>query len=261
MVHDMSIDEPRSNNDSFVPFGEQNVPTNEKEALVREVFNNVASRYDLMNDLMSAGLHRLWKQKLVDKILEHPTNHLLDLAGGSGDIALSFLQQAKNEITQITVCDINFEMLMVGRNKAWDNGHLDKICWMCGNGEALPFPSSHFDICTLSFGLRNMTHPEVAIAEIYRVLKPGGRFLLLEFTPDVIPALQKLYEIYSQRVIPRIGRQFAKNMEAYVYLVESIRRFYKAEEITRLLKAHGFAGIRNRKLTAGIASLHSAWRA
>ncbi len=257
----MSIDGLHKNNDSFVPFGEQNVPANEKEALVREVFNNVANRYDLMNDLMSAGLHRLWKQKLIDKLLEHPTNHLLDLAGGSGDIALSFLQQDKSQTGQVTICDINFEMLVVGRNRAWDNGHLDKLNWMVGNGEVLPFPDGYFDACTLSFGLRNMTHPEIAIAEIYRVLKPGGRFLLLEFTPDVVPPLQKFYEIYTRRVIPIIGRQFANNMDAYVYLVDSIRRFYKAEEITRVLKIHGFAGIRNRKLTAGIASLHSAWRA
>ena len=261
MVQTMSIHNHEKNGDRLVPFGKQDVPSGEKAALVNEVFSTVADRYDLMNDLISGGLHRLWKRKLVTKIMEEPPNHLLDLAGGSGDIALSFLERSNNSNARVTVCDINFPMLTVGRNRGWDKGHLEQLNWTCGDGEALPFPSNYFDVCTLSFGLRNMTHPELAIAEIKRVLKPGGRFLLLEFTPDVISALQKPYEIYSQQIIPKLGKQITGNMDAYIYLVESIKRFYKADQLTKLLKTHGFAGIRNRKLTAGIASLHTAWRA
>ena len=152
-------------------------------------------------------------------------------------------------------------MLTVGRNRGWDKGHLEQLLWTCGDGEALPFPNGYFDVCTLSFGLRNMTHPELAIAQIQRILKPGGRFLLLEFTPDVIPLLQGPYEIYCRRIIPAIGQLITGNMDAYIYLIESIKRFYKADQLTDLLKAHGFAGIRNRKLTGGIVSLHTAWRA
>ena len=236
------------------------MPTEDKEALVRQVFNNVASHYDRMNDIMSGGLHRQWKRRLVSTVLEHPFHELLDLAGGSGDIALSALQRNQNKLGQITVCDINFEMLTVGRKRAWDRGQLDHLNWMCGNGEQLPFPDAHFDVCTLSFGLRNMTHPELAIGEIYRVLKPGGRFLLLEFTPDVIPALRGFYDLYSRRIIPFIAKRIANDTDSYTYLVESISRFYKSKQITSLLSAQGFAGIRARALTAGIASLHSAWR-
>ena len=257
----MTIDHPHNIKDGFAAFGQRTVPIDEKEALVRKVFNNVASRYDLMNDLMSGGLHRQWKRKLVSTLLEYPVPELLDLAGGSGDIAISALQRKQQRrLGQVTVCDINFEMLKVGQDRAWDRGHLDKLHWMCGNGEQLPFPNAHFDACTLSFGLRNMTHPKRALAEIYRVLKPGGRFLLLEFTPDVVPALQHFYEPYSQRIIPVIARQVTKDVEPYTYLVESIRRFHKSGQITSLLTAQGFAGIRARSLTAGIASLHSAWR-
>tara|TARA_B100001123_G_scaffold445589_1_gene597587 strand:+ start:2884 stop:3669 length:786 start_codon:yes stop_codon:yes gene_type:complete len=260
MVYDMTTNQPHNIEDGFAAFGQRTVPTGEKEALVREVFNNVAGRYDLMNDLMSGGLHRQWKRKLVSSLLEYPVPALLDLAGGSGDIAISALRKKQSRLGQVTVCDINFEMLKVGRDKAWDRGHLDKLHWMCGNGEQLPFPSAHFDACTLSFGLRNMTHPGQALAEIYRVLKPGGRFLLLEFTPDVVPTFQRFYDLYSQRIIPIIAKQVTKDVEPYTYLVESIRRFHKSDQITSLLSAQGFAGIRARGLTAGIASLHSAWR-
>tara|TARA_B100000686_G_C16770774_1_gene965012 strand:+ start:60 stop:833 length:774 start_codon:yes stop_codon:yes gene_type:complete len=256
----MTTDQTHNVKAGFVAFGERTVPTGDKEALVRQVFNNVANRYDLMNDLMSGGLHRQWKRKLVSTVLEHPVHELLDLAGGSGDIALSALQRNQNSPRQITVCDINFEMLRVGRNRAWDRGLLDKLHWMCGNGEKLPFPSAHFDACTLSFGLRNMTQPELALAEIYRVLKPGGRFVLLEFTPDIIPTLQRFYDLYSRHIIPFVARQITNDAEPYVYLIESIRRFYKSRQITGLLTTQGFAGIRARALTAGIASLHSAWR-
>jgi len=256
----MTIDQCHNNKENFVAFGKETVRADDKEALVRQVFNGVASRYDLMNDLMSGGLHRQWKRKLVSTMLEYPVSELLDLAGGSGDIALSALRRSQNRLGRITVCDINFEMLKVGRNRSWDRGSLDKLHWMCGNAEQLPFPSAYFDTCTLSFGLRNMTHPELALEEIYRVLKPGGRFLLLEFTPDVIPALQGFYDLYSRRIIPFIAKQITNDVEPYTYLVESIRRFYKSRQITSLLGAQGFAGIRARALTAGIASLHTAWR-
>lgn len=260
MVYHMTASQTHNVKDGFATFGQRTVPVDEKEALVRKVFNSVAGRYDLMNDLMSGGLHRHWKRRLVSSLLEYPVPELLDLAGGSGDIAISALQRKPGRLGQVTVCDINFEMLKVGRDRAWDRGHLDKLNWMCGNGEQLPFPNAHFDACTLSFGLRNMTHPEKALAEIYRVLKPGGRLLILEFTPDIVPALQPLYNLYSQRIIPVIAKQVTKDVEPYTYLVESIRRFHKSGQITSLLTAQGFAGIKARSLSAGIASLHSAWR-
>ncbi|MEE2694248.1 MAG: class I SAM-dependent methyltransferase [Pseudomonadota bacterium] len=256
----MTTDQPENKKKRYVTFGERNVPADEKEALVRQVFNSVASRYDIMNDLMSGGLHRRWKRRLVRAVLEYPVHELLDLAGGSGDIALSALQRNPNQLGRITVCDINLEMLMVGQKRAWNSGYLNNLHWTCGNGEQLPFSDAHFDVCTLSFGLRNMTHPELALAEIYRVLKPGGRLLLLEFTPDIIPALQGFYNLYSSHIIPFVARRIMKDAEPYNYLVESIRRFYRSQQITTLLRSRGFVGIRARALTGGIASLHSAWR-
>ena len=243
-----------------VPFGDQHVPADAKSRLVSAVFDSVAHRYDLMNDIMSGGIHRVWKRRLINELAVRPPTRLLDLAGGTGDIALRVLRRFAESEIEITVCDINLKMLSIGRQRIWDRGYLRQINWLCADGEALPMPDQSFDSCTIAFGLRNMTHIERAIAEIYRILQPGGRFLCLEFTPDVAPPFRSLYETYSERVIPKIGDLITGDAEAYRYLVESIRRFPRAQEITLLLEKTGFAGVRANKLSLGIATLHSAWR-
>jgi len=254
-------EDPRSEDSSErVPFGDQHVPADAKSQLVNEVFDSVATRYDLMNDIMSGGIHRVWKRRLIDELSLRPPSQLLDLAGGTGDIALRVLQRFGESATEITICDINLKMLNIGRQRVWDRGYLHQINWLCANGEALPIPDQSFDSCTIAFGLRNMTHIEQAISEIQRILQPGGRFLCLEFTPDIAPPFRSLFKTYSERVIPKIGDLITGDAEAYRYLVKSIERFPKAQEIALLLKKNGFAGVRTNKLSLGIATLHSAWR-
>ena len=252
---------PRSKDSSeWVPFGSHSVPADTKSQLVRAVFDSVADRYDLMNDVMSGGIHRIWKRRLIDELAVRPPMRLLDIAGGTGDLALRARKRFAAHKTEITVCDINVKMLGVGRRRALDQGHLHGINWLCADGEALPLPDRYFDSCTLAFGLRNMTHIERALEEICRVMQPGGRFLCLEFTPDIAPPLRGLYEAYSLRIIPKIGDWLTGDAEAYRYLVESIRRFPQATHVARLLGKAGFAGVRVNALSAGVASLHSAWR-
>ena len=254
-------EDPRSNDSSErVPFGGQHVPADAKRRLVSDVFDSVANRYDLMNDIMSGGIHRIWKRRLLDELAVRPPTRLLDLAGGTGDIALRALQRFAQRETEITICDINLKMLNIGRQRVWDRGHLHRINWLCADGEALPIPDHSFDACTLAFGLRNMTHIERGLAEIFRILQPGGRFLCLEFTPDVAPPLRGLYETYSGHVIPRIGDLITGDAEAYKYLVESIRQFPRAKNVAHLLEKTGFAGVRINMLSLGVATLLSAWR-
>ncbi len=260
-VRHMPDDPRREKNSERVPFGDQHVPANAKSRLVNAVFDSVAHRYDLMNDVMSGGIHRIWKRRLIDELAIRTPRQLLDLAGGTGDIALRVLQRFGENDTEVTVCDINLNMLSTGRRRVWDQGYLHRINWLCADGEALPMPNQSFDACTIAFGLRNMTHIEQALAEIYRILQPGGRFLCLEFTPDVAPPFRRLYDTYSERIIPKIGDVITGDAEAYRYLVESIRRFPRAQEIALLLEKTGFAGVRTKKLSFGIATLHSAWRA
>ena len=244
----------------LVPFGDKDVPTRTKRGLVDSVFDSVANQYDLMNDIMSGGIHRLWKRYLLDELAIRTPSHLLDLAGGTGDIARRARQRFPLTGTQITVCDINLTMLSVGRKRTKNLGFQQGINWLCADGECLPFPRDHFDACTLAFGLRNMTRIEEALSEIHRVMKPGGRFLCLEFTPDVVPPLRKFYEVYTRHIIPRIGGLITGDPEAYSYLVESIDRFPHSYQLAKLIEETGFSGIRVAALSAGIASLHSAWR-
>jgi demethylmenaquinone methyltransferase/2-methoxy-6-polyprenyl-1,4-benzoquinol methylase len=243
-----------------VPFGRRDVDAAEKPLLVRAVFDSVAARYDLMNDLMSGGVHRLWKRAMV-AALEPRCARVLDLAGGTGDIARRILDRyGERSAIEVTVCDLTPAMLREGRRRAWDAGRVGELRWACGDAEALPFIDRAFDACTVAFGMRNVARLEHALGEIARVLRPGGRFLCLEFSPRVSPGLTALYDVLSFRVIPALGEAVTGDRAAYEYLVESIRRFPPPERFTEMIEAAGFAGVRARAFTGGVAVLHTAWR-
>jgi demethylmenaquinone methyltransferase/2-methoxy-6-polyprenyl-1,4-benzoquinol methylase len=243
-------------------FGFRSVPLADKQGLVDDVFHKVARRYDLMNDLMSAGLHRAWKDALVTAVDppkdDRPFAHL-DVAGGTGDVAFRVVA-AGGRGTRVTVLDINAEMLAVGRERARDRGYDDVVSFVEGNAESLPMPARGFDAYTIAFGIRNVPRIEAALAEAYRVLKPGGRFLCLEFSPVDVPVLDSVYDFYSFNVIPLIGRAVAGDAEPYRYLVESIRRFPKPEPFADMIRAAGFRRVSYRRLSGGIVALHSGWR-
>ena len=255
---DKSSDPPLG---SEADFGFRRVREEAKAPLVRAVFDSVAERYDLMNDLMSAGIHRLWKAEMVRRLNPRPGQRLIDVAGGTGDIARRALPGLGPAAGGgVVVCDANPQMLEIGRARALDDGILWGIEWLGGDAEALPFADRSFDLYTIAFGLRNVTRIERALAEARRVLKPGGRFLCLEFTPAVAPALQPLYDFYSFQVLPALGQIVTGNREAYAYLVESIRRFPPQSALAERIEAAGLDRVSCRNLTGGIAALHSAWR-
>ena len=243
---------------SKTSFGFARVGEDAKQGLVNDVFARVAPRYDLMNDLMSAGLHRLWKNDLVSW-LSPPTSGvpytLLDVAGGTGDVALRALK-ASGASASAVICDISAEMIEAGRAR----GGGARLTFVRGNAEALPFARASFDAYTIAFGMRNLTHLEAALAEAFRVLKPGGRFLCLEFSSVEMPLLDRLYDAYSFNAIPVLGGLVAGDSASYRYLVESIRRFPAQENFTQLIESAGFERVRYRKLSGGIAAIHSAWR-
>jgi demethylmenaquinone methyltransferase/2-methoxy-6-polyprenyl-1,4-benzoquinol methylase len=255
---DNSRDQPPAAN---VDFGFRRVPQGEKAPLVRAVFDSVAERYDLMNDLMSAGIHRLWKAEMVACLNPRPGQRLVDVAGGTGDIARRALPGLAPAVGGgVVVCDANPQMLEIGRARALDEGILAGIEWIAGDAEALPFADRSFDLYTIAFGLRNLTRLDPALAEARRILKPGGRFLCLEFTPAVAPPLQPFYDFYSFQVLPLLGQIVAGNRQAYAYLAESIRRFPPQGALSGRIEAAGLERVRYRNLTGGIAALHSAWR-
>src|SRR5271169_3998853 len=242
----------------------RHIAADEKAPLVRGIFDSVARHYDLMNDLMSGGIHRLWKAEMVAWLNPRPGQLLIDVAGGTGDVALRALPRLVPEsgIAEgaAFVCDTNESMLEIGRARALDRGILYGIEWLGADAERLPFAERSFDLYTIAFGLRNVTRIEAALAEARRVLKPGGRFLCLEFTPQVAPLLQPLYDLYSFHVVPLLGRIVTGDREAYTYLVESIRGFPRQGELADLIIAAGLEQVRYHNLTGGIAVLHSAWR-
>jgi demethylmenaquinone methyltransferase / 2-methoxy-6-polyprenyl-1,4-benzoquinol methylase len=243
-------------------FGFREVAEAERQGLVNQVFAAVAERYDLMNDLMSAGLHRLWKADFIT-MLNPPGGptpfRLLDVAGGTGDVALRFIGRGGVGCTA-TICDISPEMLAVGQRKVSKAGLEDRVKLVEGNAETLPFVDRSFDAYTIAFGIRNVTHIDKALAEAHRVLKPGGRFLCLEFSRVDIPILDSIYDFHSFEVIPRLGQLSAGAAEPYNYLVESIRRFPPQETFAGMIKAAGFARVSYRNLTGGVAAIHSGWR-
>ena len=226
----------------------------EKTALVRGVFDSVADNYDIMNDLMSAGVHRLWKDRFVSQVRPTGAEAILDVAGGTGDIA--FRMKARAPDAAITVFDLNAEMLRVGRDRAIDRGQLGAYDWQCGNAEALPFADNSFDVYTIAFGLRNVTHIDTALVEAARVLRPGGRFFCLEFGQVGNPYLARGYDIYSRYVIPKIGALVAQDEDSYQYLIESIRKFPKAPDLCRRMEGAGFSRARSTALTGGIVHIH-----
>ncbi|HXC30419.1 MAG TPA: bifunctional demethylmenaquinone methyltransferase/2-methoxy-6-polyprenyl-1,4-benzoquinol methylase UbiE [Stellaceae bacterium] len=242
-------------------FGFRRVPEAAKAPLVRAVFDSVASRYDLMNDLMSGFVHRQWKEAMVAWLAPRLGQTMLDVAGGTGDIACRALKRIGSERGGgVVVCDVNQQMLDVGRARTIDDGILGGIEWVCGDAEALPIADRSVDLYTIGFGLRNVTHIDRALAEARRVLKPGGRFMCLEFAPAAAPWLAPAYEFYSFRVLPFIGQIVTGDRDAYAYLVESIRRFPSQTALCDLIEAAGLERPRYRNLTGGVAALHSAWR-
>jgi len=239
-------------------FGYREVAEDAKAGMVHGVFSSVASRYDLMNDLMSAGVHRLWKDAMMDWLAPRPGQRLLDVAGGTGDIAFRFLRRAPG--TEAVVLDMTEAMLAEGQRRAEAGNLADRLTWVAGDAMALPFPDSSFDVYTISFGIRNVTRIEDALAEAFRVLRPGGRLMVLEFSRVPNPALQWAYDRYSFNVIPAMGKVVTGDRDSYQYLVESIRRFPDQETFAAMIRAAGFELVKYRNLTMGVAALHSGWK-
>jgi demethylmenaquinone methyltransferase/2-methoxy-6-polyprenyl-1,4-benzoquinol methylase len=242
-------------------FGFTDVPLGEKQGRVDDVFHKVAARYDLMNDLMSAGLHRAWKSVLVT-MLKPPRNapfRHLDVAGGTGDVAFRILDAGGPE-THVTVLDINASMLSVGEERAAKGGYADRTDFVECNAESLSLADRSVDGYTIAFGIRNVPRIPLALSEAYRVLRRGGRFLCLEFAPVEMPVLDRIYDAYSFHVIPPLGAMVTGDGEPYRYLVESIRQFPRPDAFSAMIRAAGFARVTHRPLTGGIANIHSAWK-
>jgi demethylmenaquinone methyltransferase/2-methoxy-6-polyprenyl-1,4-benzoquinol methylase len=243
-------------------FGFREVDPNQKASMVRTVFDSVAHNYDLMNDLMSGGLHRLWKNDLIAQLNpprgEQPFR-LLDVAGGTADVTLRYARASGPNATAM-LCDISPEMIAVGQRRVTEAGLTQRIDFTEGNAEALPFADGSFDAYTIAFGIRNVTHTDAALREAYRVLKIGGRFLCLEFSEVQVPILDRLYDVHSFEVIPRLGQAIAGEAVPYRYLVESIRKFPNQERFAAMVRDAGFARVSYRNLTGGVAAIHSGWK-
>ncbi len=249
---------PTPHHETF--FGFKKVPLADKTRMVGEVFSNVASKYDVMNDVMSLGIHRLWKKRFVDFVPNNSDIMLLDVAGGTGDIATKCHKRAlgSSHKPHITICDINSEMLSIGRSKAIDQNILNGLYYVQGNAESLPFSDNSFDCYTIAFGIRNVTDINKALSESYRVLKPGGKFLCLEFSKVESEILQKFYDIYSFYLIPRIGKCIAGDMNSYQYLVESIKKFPDQNTFGKMIENVGYEAMHFTNLTLGITAIHMA---
>lgn len=239
-------------------FGDHAVDPGDKTRMVHGVFDRVARRYDLMNDLMSVGIHRAWKASFVDQVKPRASERILDVAGGTGDIA--FRLKDRTPDVAVTICDLTEAMVRVGRDRAFDRGMARGLDVVVGNAEALPIADRSVDAYTIAFGLRNVTRIDTALAEARRVLKPGGRFFCLEFSEMVVPLMRRAYDLYSYAVIPRLGEIVARDRDSYQYLVESIRRFPKQRDLARRMGEVGFSRTRWRNLSGGIAAIHSGWR-
>ena len=239
-------------------FGFTDIPEGEKAGKVRGVFSSVASKYDVMNDFMSLGIHRIWKEAMMDWLAPRPGQQLLDVAGGTGDISFRFLERAGHG--HATVLDLTEAMLIEGRKRA-EAAHLtDSLTWTVGDAMALPFADNSFDVYTISFGIRNVTSPQEALNEAYRVLRPGGRLMVLEFSQIPNDLMQKAYDLYSFNIIPPMGQMIAGDRDSYQYLVESIRKFPDQETFLEMVRKAGFENASYRNLSMGIACLHSGWK-
>ncbi len=239
-------------------FGFRQVAEDQKAGMVHGVFTNVASKYDIMNDVMSAGIHRIWKDAMMDWLAPRNGQRLLDVAGGTGDIAFRFLKRAPQ--ASAVVLDMTESMLVEGRKRAEAEQLADRLDWVVGDAMALPFEANSFDVYTISFGIRNVTRIGDALTEAYRVLRPGGRLMVLEFSQLPNPAMQKAYDLYSFNVIPRMGQLIAGDRDSYQYLVESIRKFPDQESFAAMIRDAGFENVKYRNLSLGIAALHSGWK-
>ncbi|MBS4011142.1 MAG: bifunctional demethylmenaquinone methyltransferase/2-methoxy-6-polyprenyl-1,4-benzoquinol methylase UbiE [Roseovarius sp.] len=245
-------------NEKTTHFGFQDIPESEKAGRVRGVFGSVASKYDVMNDAMSLGIHRIWKDAMMDWLAPRAGQRLLDVAGGTGDISFRFLKRAGHG--HATVLDLTEPMLVEGRKRAEAESMADSLDWVVGDAMALPFPDASFDVYTISFGIRNVTRPQEALNEAFRVLKPGGRLMVLEFSQIPNELMQKVYDLYSFNIIPRLGQMIANDRDSYQYLVESIRKFPDQETFLGMVRQAGFENAKYRNLSMGIACLHSGWK-
>ncbi|MCC1493054.1 bifunctional demethylmenaquinone methyltransferase/2-methoxy-6-polyprenyl-1,4-benzoquinol methylase UbiE [Cognatishimia sp. F0-27] len=239
-------------------FGFTDVPEGEKAGRVQGVFRSVASKYDVMNDAMSFGIHRIWKDAMMDWLAPRAGQALLDVAGGTGDISFRFLKRAG--YGHATVLDLTEPMLVEGRKRAEAEARADQLDWVVGDAMALPFADYSFDVYTISFGIRNVTRPQEALNEAFRVLKPGGRLMVLEFSQIPNDMMQQVYDLYSFNIIPRMGQVIAGDRDSYQYLVESIRKFPDQETFLGMVRAAGFENAKYRNLTMGVACLHSGWK-
>ena len=239
-------------------FGFRDVPEGEKAGLVHGVFSSVASKYDVMNDLMSMGIHRIWKDAMMDWLAPRPGQRLLDVAGGTGDVAFRFLGRAPGSAA--VVCDMTESMLIAGRQRAEAESMAQRLDWVVGDAMALPFPANSFDTYTISFGIRNVTRIADALREAHRVLRPGGRLMVLEFSQIPNDLMQKAYDLYSFNVIPAMGQIVTGDRDSYQYLVESIRKFPEQEVFAQMIRSAGFGQVKYRNLSLGIAALHSGWK-
>ena len=244
--------------DKTTHFGFETVAESDKAGRVQGVFNSVASKYDIMNDVMSVGIHRVWKEAMMDWLAPRAGQKLLDVAGGTGDVSFKFLGRAGSG--HATVLDLTEPMLVEGRKRAEAAAMADSLDWVVGDAMALPFEDNTFDVYSISFGIRNVTRPQEALNEAYRVLRPGGRLMVLEFSQLPNPMMQKAYDLYSFNVIPRMGQMIANDRDSYQYLVESIRNFPDQETFLGMLRTAGFGQAKYRNLSLGIAALHSGWK-
>jgi demethylmenaquinone methyltransferase/2-methoxy-6-polyprenyl-1,4-benzoquinol methylase len=244
--------------DRTTHFGFETILEAEKAERVQGVFSSVASKYDIMNDVMSGGVHRVWKDAMMDWLNPRDGQRLLDVAGGTGDIAFRFLKRAPTATA--VVLDLTDDMLIEGRKRAEAEDRADQLQWTVGDAMALPFEDNSFDVYTISFGIRNVTRVQDALTEAYRVLRPGGRLMVLEFSQLPNPAMQWAYDRYSFNVIPRMGEIIAGDSDSYQYLVESIRKFPDQERFATMIRAAGFAQVKYRNMTFGVAALHSGWK-
>lgn len=243
----------------YTDFGFSRVKSKDKSNLVKKIFENVSDRYDLMNDFMSLGIHRVWKKSMLDWLAPRRGQSLIDVAGGTGDIAFNFIKRAKTG-ANATILDLTESMMIEGKKKTIDLPEESQINWVCGDAMRMPFSDSTFDVYTISFGIRNVTNISKTLSEAYRVLKPGGRLMILEFSSVNNDLISWIYDKYSFNIIPKLGEFVSNDRESYQYLVESIRKFPNQEKFSEMIINEGFRKVKYRDLTFGIAALHSAWK-
>lgn len=256
-MNDMST--KNANDENTTHFGFKQVANDEKVGMVANVFHSVAAKYDVMNDVMSFGIHRLWKRYTIDCSGVRAGHNVLDLAGGTGDLTAIFSRMVGDN-GKVVLADINLSMIKVGRDKLRDKGRIKNIEYVQANAEELPFPDNHFDTVTMAFGLRNVTNKDKALASIFRVLKPGGRLLVLEFSKPVLPLLDKVYDAYSFHILPVMGQLVANDKESYQYLAESIRMHPNQETLKAMFQSAGFEQCSYNNLTGGIVALHKGYK-